>query len=145
MPALPPPNELPYDDSQPIPPGYRLDSHPRVGLIIGGSVTFGVLYLSSALAASLILDTSGGEGERGAPLYAPAIGPFIAMGTLKTSATGKFGLVIDGLGQVAGVAMFVAGFAAPSQKLVRNEYFTADILPTSLGEGAPGLGMVGEF
>lgn len=137
-----PPRELPYDEGQPIPPGYRVESHPRVGLIIGGSVSLGTLYLLSALSGAIMLDTN--PGEKGAPLFAPVVGPFVAIGTLKASATGSFLLVVDGLGQAAGLGMLIGGIAAPKTTLLRNDVM-ARFVPVDPSSGAPGLGVVGEF
>src|SRR5690349_8617690 len=49
---LPPGMELPYDDGQPIPRGYRLVKQARRGLVISGSIVTGVLWALSVTGAT---------------------------------------------------------------------------------------------
>src|SRR5688572_15787699 len=55
------PKRMNYEEGQPIPPGYRVETRARRGLIIAGAVTFGVTYLLSAFAASIAVDGGGSE------------------------------------------------------------------------------------
>ena len=85
----------------------------RKGLVIAGAVTFGSTYLISTGVASAFQD--GKNNDAMVPLFVPVLGPFITVGTANPSAIGTFALVVDGLAQSAGVAMFVAGIAAPEK------------------------------
>ncbi|KYF68855.1 hypothetical protein BE15_28300 [Sorangium cellulosum] len=113
-----------YEEGQAIPEGYRVEPRARRGLIIGGAVTFGVTYVLSAmvgLVAEADERAQGGSGASYMPLYIPLAGPFITIGTAEAKGGGVFILMIDGLAQVAGAAMFIGGIAAPEKKLVRND------------------------
>jgi hypothetical protein len=145
-----------WEEGEPIPPGYHPVSRIRKGLVIGGAITFGTIYLTNVLTAAIASDTCNavggcsGTGNNLAALYVPVIGPFIQMGSTH-SATGNFFLVMDGLLQAGGVAMFVAGLAAPKVVLVRNDLAKAPPklqitpIPLSFGKDGGGLGFVGAF
>jgi hypothetical protein len=42
-----PPGTLPYEEGQPIPPGYALEQRPLIGLSIAGAAALGVLWIAS--------------------------------------------------------------------------------------------------
>src|SRR5690349_4987127 len=53
--ALSGPREISeYEEGDPIPPGYHAESKVRKGLVIGGAVTFGVMYILSVLVGAAI-------------------------------------------------------------------------------------------
>lgn len=132
------PHTLPYDESEPPPPGYKLDTRIYRGLVIAGATTFGSLYILSAAVGAAFQEDR--DGEEHAPLFAPVIGPFITMGTADTSSLGVFVLILDGVGQAAGVAMFVAGLAAKNKIWVRTQLGPMGFLPVA-PTGHPGFGM----
>lgn len=135
-PTMQAPARLPYHDGQDVPPGYSVTTHARRGLVIGGAVTFGVLYALSLIA----VDASRKDGhtdDNMRNLYIPAIGPFIAASNTEGS---KSVLYLDGLGQVAGLAMFVSGLAFPQTELVRNDVASVRVLPM-VGQGKSGMTM----
>jgi hypothetical protein len=147
-PPQPPPSAGPtgprvitsWDESQPIPPGYRAEERMRKGLVIGGAVTFGTMYLFTALGAAICSDA----GSTCGALYVPAIGPFIQMAQ-SSSATGAFLLAFDGVVQVGGLAMLIAGIAAPKTVLVRNDVGFELKLSPIISRDHQGLGVVGRF
>jgi hypothetical protein len=130
-----------WDDSQPVPPGYHVEEHARKGLVIGGAVMFGTMYLLTALGAAIAQDNGGGA----AALWVPAVGPFIQMGQ-SGSATGGFLLALDGVIQVGGLAMFTIGLAAPRTEVVRDGIgsLTIKVSPIIAGDSR-GMGLVGTF
>jgi hypothetical protein len=130
-----------WDESQPLPPGYHVESRVRVGLIVGGAVTFGTMYLLTALVAGLVDDGGGSAGA----CYVPGIGPFIQMGQADT-ATDGFLLALDGIVQLGGIAMLVAGIAAPKTELVRNDIGGVhfNVAPI-IAKDHTGMGLVGTF
>jgi hypothetical protein len=140
-----------YDEGDPIPPGYHQDTRIRKGLVIAGAVTFGSLYLTTILITAGvqgICDADGvsGDCDEASALYVPAIGPFIAIGTLDANAPAAVFLAINGLGQSAGVAMLVAGLAARENVLVRDDISKPAIHVRPLVAGdALGLGLDGTF
>ena len=153
--ALPPGMELPYEDGDTIPAGYRLRQQPRRGLISGGSIMVGVPWALGTTAAA-------GENFRNKSgfLLVPGIGPWLMLlaGGAKDSTScdsstehcsgSRSGLravlTLDGLVQTAGTAMFVAGFMVPRKRLVREDV-TVSLAPTPLGRDGYGLGAIGTF
>jgi hypothetical protein len=135
-----------YEEGQAVPEGYRVEERARRGLVIGGAVTFGVTYILSAmvgLMAESVDRASGGSGESFLPLYIPLAGPFITVGTADAKGGGVFVLMVDGLAQVAGAAMFIGGLAAPEKKLVRNDV-ALSVKPIVTGDTV-GLGVSGSL
>jgi hypothetical protein len=143
-----------WDDGQPIPPGYHKSTQIRKGLVIGGAVTFGVVYLLTAIAGAVVSDvgdaTCGNTtcpGTRsGRLLLIPVAGPFALLGATG-SATANLGLVLDGLLQAGGVAMLIGGLAAPKTVLVRDDVSKVKIMPKPMifGQNGAGVGLAGSF
>jgi hypothetical protein len=129
-----------WDDSQPVPPGYHVSQHARKGMIAGGAALFGALYLISVLTAAGASDAGqSGDGS----LYIPGVGPFLQMATTGSSLGNVF-LAIDGLGQCAGLAMFIYGFASPKLVLTRND-LGLRVMPMKLGRDGYGMGLSAHF
>ena len=136
-----------YDDGEPVPPGYHPETKIRTGLVVGGAVTFGVLYLISALVAAAISDVNRGtghDGDDGSFLYVPVAGPFLQM-TKTDSSTANVFLGIDGIAQAAGATMLVVGLTSPKTVLVRNDIGEVRLMPMRMGQGGGGLGLGGTF
>jgi len=160
------PVEMRYVEGRPIPPGYHIETRAKKGLVISGSIIFGVPYLlSMSVAAS----------SRYPPdhwLYAPVIGPFVNLATRSDSCNPngtngtnasfdcnddsgvRFFLMMDGLMQVAGATMFVLGLALPTTLLVRDDapyvgkkgnQFAWTVQPYTVGRSGYGLGVLGSF
>lgn len=107
----------------PIPPGATLETQRPLGLIVGGSVAFGALYLTSVLnAAAGSGFVTCGPGSGCDYLYIPIVGPFITMGAGSYSGSDLFILGLDGVVQTAGVAAFVIGMLRSHEVLVFNGY-----------------------
>jgi hypothetical protein len=85
---------------QPKPPNRGL------GLTIAGFSMFGLTYLISAGVATVVIDE--GDPEVGRPMLIPAVGPFVAASRTGSASAG-FALGIDGVVQIAGLAMGIAG------------------------------------
>jgi len=143
-PGAPLARSLPYNEGDPIPPGYEITTRPRRGLIIGGAVTFGTTWLLSVLVASAA-DSLDGTNSLW-PLYIPVVGPFVTIGTTDSEGPATLFLVLDGVAQAGGLAMFIAGFAAPETRLERKkEDFSINVTPMPLGIQGSGLGVVGTW
>ena len=105
---------------QPVPPGYHIEARPNRALIGGGAGLFGGFYLLSVLIGA------GTIGSPGAGFnFVPVVGPVIwaASNQCGYYSSGLCGLgyvwgALDTIAQAAGVAMFIAGFAAPARLLV---------------------------
>ncbi len=146
--ALSGPDEInSWEPGEPIPPGYHPAERLRKGLIIGGAVTFGVLYLFSAMGAAIVHDVNAsvGGGDNADALYVPALGPFMQM-THTTSASGNLGNAILGVGQSAGLVMLIVGLTSPRTILVRNDLGAVRVQPVPyMGSHSAGLGLVASF
>jgi hypothetical protein len=66
------------------------------------------------------------------------------MGAADPSTSGMMILALDGIGQAGGLAMLVAGLAAPKTVLVRQGDLEVRVAPMVAG-GRSGLGLVGSF
>jgi hypothetical protein len=120
LPAILPQAMLPFEEGQTIPPGYELKARPVRSMVIAGSITFGVTYLISILTASTVIASDSNDGKKFGPMFVPAIGPFITIGTTKSDGAGTLWLVLDGLAQTAGGAMLVYGLVAEEKFLERK-------------------------
>ena len=141
-----------WSEGEPVPPGYHSSTRVRKGLVVGGAVLFGTTYLLSALIAAVSTDVCNsniGPCQSASTLFIPGVGPFIALGPNGGSATGDFFLVLDGLAQIGGLAMFTIGLASPKTVLVRNDlgYDSAPHLSLApiFGAGRSEVGLVGTF
>jgi hypothetical protein len=135
-----------YEEGEPIPPGYHAETRVRSGLVVGGAVTFGVMYLLSVLVGAAISDTNKAIGgrETGDLLYVPVAGPFLQM-TKTESSSGNVTLAIDGIAQAAGATMLIVGITSPKTVLVRNDLGEVRVMPMRMGDKGGGLGLVGTF
>jgi len=137
-----------WQEGEPIPPGYHPSTRMRGGLVGGGIGTFTPAYLISIIIAAANADNGSANA-----LWVPGLGPFIQMGQIGGSncdascrATADVGLVIDGLMQAGGIAMFIAGIAWPKTVLVRNDLGKIHVMPAPMiGQNTTGLGLVGTF
>src|SRR6185295_7377000 len=66
------PKVLDWEEGEPLRPGYHADTRIRKGLVIGGAVTFGVMWLFTALGAAIAQTAN--SGSEVTPLYIPAVG-----------------------------------------------------------------------
>ena len=145
------PPEMKYRDDLPIPPGYHVEERMRIGLVVGGSITFGVFYLPSLMYGV----------QHSEPynrwLVVPVLGPLLSIGSRKkcssdTDCIGEgfidFFLVFDFIGQAAGAGMLLPGVLATKKVLVRNDTVMGQkvewtLAPTTFGGRGAGLGVQG--
>jgi len=145
-------------------PAYRAESHARRGLVISGAIIGGIGFgFALAVAGGTTEGTSAWNGvpfDLG-PLPIPILGPWIALGTLKTNCGGRYGdepggctrvhtqeawaaiLIVDGLVQLLGATLITVGFAIPRQEFVITDTVKARVVPTQLGSTGHGLALVG--
>jgi hypothetical protein len=135
-----------WDDQKPTPAGYHVRTKYRTGLIVAGAVTFGGLYVLTGITSAVLGAFNGDSSALG---LVPIVGPFALVASNGGDAGLDFLLVLDGVAQVAGVAMFIAGFAAPTKTLVRNDVFASGLTlvprPMTFGRNGAGLGLMGAF
>ena len=151
--ARPRPEVLPYVEGAPGPRGYVLEEyHPR-GLLIGGAVTLGVLYMISFTVAS-----ANNFGPANGWLAVPVIGPFGWLATRKSpncnnsidvtcnsdESGNRTVVALDGMGQAAGAAMLVAGLAITRKHWLLVDPQDVFVAPYTSSTGS-GLNIFGRF
>lgn len=146
-----PPNPQPgyYQPLPQQPPrivGYR--TRPNVGLIVGGSVMLGSMWVITALTAgglsAICNDNFSSSGSSGCsntywPLFIPVVGPFIQMNYVQNDSARSlsyFGLALDGLVQVSGLVMIIVGAAVRQRVPI---YAQRSLLSPVLLNGGSGL------
>jgi hypothetical protein len=168
------PTYIECDPSKNIPPGYRLESRARKGLLIPGGVLFGMGYLFSVFVAvdkTQGMSPYGVLGPNEVPydpslLVVPVLGPWLALDTrisYDCPATGgrytspggcpdanrqrdiwTAVLIVDGVVQLVGATFLTLGLTVRRQLLVRTDTARAQLVPTRIGSGQ-GLAVVGTF
>ena len=135
-----------FDFSRPVPLGYTPIQRTRKHLIVGGAVTFGVVYGLSAFVAAVGEDASKNSGSRNevGDLWIPVLGPFLEMGHTD-SATGRFFLAGVGVAQTAGALMLYYGLTSKERVLVRNDLVGSLTVAPIAGNGASGMALAGRF
>lgn len=149
-----------WEEGDPIPPGYREDTRVRKGLVIGGAVTLGALWVVSVLTAGIAVSIEEAENDLNGglnpdsvgpedyyPLFIPAVGPFITIATTESSGAGTAFLIIDGVAQSGGLAMLIAGLAA-QETYIRPapNYGEIDVkFAPVVAPGFTGMGVNGTF
>lgn len=113
------PSRLPYSATEPVPPGYEIQTRPAMGLAKAGIATFVPLYGLSALFGGVYLGSENGDAKRYGPMIIPIVGPFVTIGTADTDA-GTLFLLFDGLGQVTGATLFLVGMLSDDKYLART-------------------------
>lgn len=154
------PSRLPYEQGDPIPPGYHVEERHRSGLVIGGGAVLGAAYLAGLALA-----------ERSMPgkdwLWVPVVGPFGGImkedARCQVPATATPGavesadecskqvvkaarrvtmLLVDGLVQVAGGSLLVIGVTSKHRELVREHTF---LLTPRVARGSYGVELWAQF
>lgn len=120
-----PVRRIPWAEDRPVPEGFELREGRRWGLVVGGAATFGFAYLTGVVMAALDVRLTDQDVEeeissgRNDPLYAPLLGPFVALGTEDRSGGEAALLVAAGLVQSGGVALAMAGLLTREHWLER--------------------------
>jgi hypothetical protein len=153
---------LPYRDGLPVPPGYEVVKRPATGLLAGGLVGLGIAY-----AGGVIFAGSNGFKNGTGWLAAPIVGPWGAIGArdyqtcrTRTVAEAKACVrnavkevqvitffAVDGIGQLAGGLVTLAGALSTKEELVRSDLVQVDhvsVLPPVQG-GPFGISVQGRF
>jgi hypothetical protein len=122
----------------PIPEYAHIETEPRKGLVISGAAVLGASYAITVLVA-IGYCGPGSECVNGA-LYIPVIGPFIV--AAQAPSTGGATLAaFDGIVQVTGLGLLIAGFVAPEKFVVWQDADAHASLSVVPGGGG-GVGMV---
>jgi hypothetical protein len=132
-----------WDDDQPVPPGYRKVTTRNGPMLGAGIALFSSMYSVSTASAAIggaidSEDLDGTSSEDWAVLYIPIAGPFLAVHTLDARPSGVGVLVSDGIFQVAGLALLLAGALDSETHLLR--YSVVPIIQPRAGGGVLGVG-----
>jgi hypothetical protein len=134
-----------WEESDPVPTGYRVERRVRRNLIVEGAGLVVFAYTFSAFAAA--------SSPNARALWVPVAGPYIqipqthsnAGDVVQTNTLATVFLVFDALAQTAGAAMIAYGLVVPESHLVKDAgapKFAAT--PMAFWHGA-GVGIVGSF
>ena len=155
------PAVLPHYRGYPVPPGYEVVKRPASGLIKGGLVGFGVAY-AGAIGFAAASGFKNGTGW----LAAPIIGPWGAIGgrnyeQCRTSTVAEAKrcvrnavsevqiitfLAVDGIGQLAGALIMLAGAMSTREELVRSDLVDVEVSVIPPSNGDPwALSVQGKF
>jgi hypothetical protein len=127
---------LPYREGYPVPPGYEVVKRPATGLLAGGLVGLSIAYTGGVVFAA-VNGFKNGTGW----LAVPIVGPWGAIGSrnyetcrTRTVAEAKACVrnavkevqvitffAVDGLGQLAGGLVTLAGVVSSKEELVRSD------------------------
>lgn len=134
-----------FDFSRPVPLGYTPVARTRKHMLVGGAITFGVVYGLSAFVAAAGDDAARNGGSNDlAALWIPVAGPFLEMGKTDSS-TAKLFLASVGAAQLAGALMLYYGLATKDHVLVRNDLVGSLTVAPIAGNGASGMALAGRF
>jgi hypothetical protein len=111
----------------------------RNGLVIGGAITFGVVWVAFNIFPAAIGSAVGCRECNF--LIIPAIGPIILAAQSNSSLASL--LVLDAIVQAGGLAMLITGLAAQRTMWIRNAR-TVRVLPI-ITPGMQGLAVSGAF
>jgi hypothetical protein len=140
------PETLPYYDNRSAPQGYHLEMRKERKLLLIGGVLFATAWGVSVLEAAVDdLVIHHGQSHGNTPLVIPVVGPFI---TLRTSESASFStdqkaplallVLLDGLVQTTGVALFIGGMASDHKVYVRNGWIGRDARISDVAIGPRG-------
>jgi hypothetical protein len=127
--------------TDPVPPGYRVETGMRFGMLVPGAVLFAMSY---GVAAAVGI----GANESVYRLcLIPVVGPFLplAVDPGPVGAVGGLILILDGVVQVLGATLFTLGVTIPKTSLVWNAEGKLHVSPVMLGQSGYGLGVGGAF
>jgi len=132
------PRRVRYEGGE-IPAYAHIETTPRKGLIIAGAAVLGASYLISVIAA-IGYCGPGRECVNGG-LYIPVVGPFIVAAQAPSSG-GATLAAFDGIVQLGGLGLIIAGFVAPEQFVVwRDADAQASLTVVPGGGGGVGLAL----
>jgi len=143
------PRTLPFVEGERVPEGYVLQEQSGTFAVAGGAAVFGLAYLVTLIGYAVATEGCGG-GDAACvdglwPLWFPAFGPIVAIGTGRVGDGTATMLVIDGLFQSAGVGLVIYGLATDRFYWLRADLAGLRVTPLALDGGGRGLALSGRF
>jgi hypothetical protein len=141
----PAPAPTPAPTPAPAPAETSTKLHWSAPIIEAGGAVFTTLYIASSLAAADGYNSPDGTSNPRKWLWYPGVGPFVMLKD-KYSAVDDVLFVLDGLGQLGGIATFVYGIVTPTRVPAEPAPKAArfDVAPL-VGPGVSGAAVVGSF
>lgn len=160
-PVPPQPADPTYDPSQPVPPGYEVEWRSFKPFWIPGLSVLGAVW-GLTVAVETFDHPELYRPFNGDWLFLPVLGPWIALNTKSNCSNDRAyrdayddcedhdnfvtgALVVSGVLQSLGAALFTVGVTWKRPHLVKSERMQATLLPATVGAGHPGLALVGSF
>jgi hypothetical protein len=117
---------LRYQPGNPVPEGYRIEESYHTPLLSSGAVVLSFNYLLAVVAVRGDLEVGDADPDARAlrnmqPLYAPLIGPFVALGGSGWTDGERALLAVNGVAQISGLALAMAGLVLSESYLVYQE------------------------
>ena len=132
-----------------MPQGAHIEERPRLGLIIGGAVVFGIFWVSDwtlTIASCTFCD-----GKQIPLSFIPVLGPFLQVAFLRYRTSAEYVaapfLVIDGLMQGLGAGLLLGGLFSNHKVLVYDGPYGMQgvVTPIAMPGGGAGIATMGTF
>jgi hypothetical protein len=150
-----------YDPRRPVPPGYEVEWRSFKPFWIPGISVFGAAY-GLTIAVETFDHPELYRPFDGGLLYLPILGPWLALASKSKCSNDREyrdayddcedhddfvvgSLVVSGVFQSLGAALFTVGVTWKRPHLVKSERVQATLVPATVGAGNPGLALVGSF
>ncbi len=151
------PYRLPYEPGDPVPPGYHVEERSNGALMWGGGLLWSAAYVTAVMVGPK------GSAPGSGWVLVPVVGPFGALfqqrveceaDVLNTSSTEECSqeivkaartasiLLVDGLVQTAGAALFLIGWGSTERQLVLDRRF---VVTPAVGQSSYGVSVSGTF
>lgn len=119
------PDRREYTPGMKVPPEYRVVEGPRKKLLVSGAVVFGVSYLAMASLGIYGLATTTGDATGSVFMFIPVLPPFgYALAPTYNASSGsallRTAFFVDGVMQVAGIGLLIAGAVTRGKYLERQ-------------------------
>lgn len=112
---------------------------PIWGLVVAGAVTFGAAWVAGPIVTAAV----GGDATEIGLFAVPLAGPWICLGACYDPDDYLPAIVVDGVLQLAGLTMFILGFAIQHDVQVRADVgggVRLGVLPWALPSSSPAAG-----
>src|SRR5581483_3869749 len=136
----------------------RYEMHADRSMIAGGAALLATSYLAASISASIFVGLNGSDGPcnagsgtnntclnyqtAGGVLFIPLLGPFISAGGAGNASWSVPWAMVDGMAQIAGLAMIIAGVRNKHKVPVYGDRI--NLAPTASATSA-GVSLTGRF